>query len=635
MISFILAAALVFGDAPSPRSDEKPAPVLIEAESLQEGGWVIDQQFMDQMGSPFLLAHGLGKAVADASGKFKAHPGSYRLWVRTRDWVAPWGAKGAPGRFQVKVNGAALATEFGTEGAAWHWQDGGTVELKADNDIALHDLTGFEGRCDALYFSPDLATPPPAAGPEAAAWRRQLRGLPETIEEAGPFDLVVVGGGIAGTSAAVCAAREGLKVALVQDRFVLGGNGSSEVGVRIEGHIRQQPWPAIGNLVTELEGIRRKSCLACQDADPSISFTHLKKQDANILEVVRNQLGLSLFNGFRINAAESEKGRHVVAAIGENIRSGRRLRFSARWFADCTGDASLGALVGTEFTMKSKGHMGSSNPWTISCECKDKSDDLGREIRDLGTPVVFPRCPWAVDLSTMPFPGRSGIAGQWEKKGASRNLGTWFWESGFDRHPIDEMELIRDQNLRAMYGAWDALKNVDKAYPDRELAWAAFIAGKRESRLLIGDVVISGDDFRRGREWPDAAFPCTWHLDLHTPDPKFRAAAESDPFISRATESKEYRYKGPYWAPYRALYSRNIDNLWMAGRDISVDGEALGAVRVMRTCGMMGEVVGLAAGIAKRRGLSPRGVYETALPELREKIVRGVLPPEKLAAAKK
>jgi len=629
MISFILAAALVFGDAPSPRSDEKPAPVLIEAETLQEGGWVIDQQFMDQMGSPFLLAHGLGKPVTDASGKFKARPGSYRLWVRTRDWVAPWGAKGAPGRFQVKVNGAAVATEFGTEGAAWHWQDGGTVELNADNDVALHDLTGFEGRCDALYFSPDLTTPPPAAGPEAAAWRRQLLGLPEKIEEAGPFDLVVVGGGIAGSCAAVCAAREGLKVALVQDRFVLGGNGSSEVRVQIEGLLHQKPWPAIGNLVQEFDGDRRKNAWPGRGSEP-------QKEDLRRLELVKNQPGLSLFTGFRVNAADVDAGKHIHAVIAQDIRSGRRLRFSASYFADCTGDACVGAYAKAEFTMKTKGHMGASNLWNqeLGCGCKDLNEPLSKEVVTQSQLVLFPRCPWAVDLSDKPFPGRGKSTAQWKQAGAS-NFGDWFWESGFDRHPIDEMEQVRDQNLRAMYGAWDALKNVDKAYPDRELAWAAFIAGKRESRILIGDVVISGDDFRKSREWPDAAFPCTWHLDLHFPDPKFIASAENDPFISRATDSKEYKYKGPYWAPYRSLYSRNIDNLWMAGRNISVDGEALGATRVMRTCGMMGEIVGLAAGIAKRRGLSPRGVYETALPELREKIVRGVLPPEKLAAAKK
>ncbi|MEN9358889.1 MAG: hypothetical protein RL095_424 [Verrucomicrobiota bacterium] len=606
-------------------------PILLEAEAFAEhGGWAHDQQFMDQMGSPYLLAHGLGKPVADATTLLKAQPGRYRLWVRTKDWVAPWGAKGTPGRFQVKLDGQAVPVEFGTEGAKWHWQDGGIVELKSENRVALHDLTGFEGRCDALLFSSDLKATPPDAGPDAAPWRRELLGLPENPEDGGRFDLVVVGGGVAGSCAAVAAAREGLSVALIQDRPVLGGNGSSEVGVRIEGHIHQKPWKEIGNLVAELEGKRKKTPLVCQVADPKTAIEERQQQDANMSDVIARQPGLKLFTGFRVNAADADKGRHLRAVVAQDTRSGRRLRFAATWFADCTGDATIGFLAGAEFTMQNEGHMGVTNPWSISCECKDRTLLSASTSESPGSIFAFPRCPWAVDLSQKPFPGRGKVAGQWEAKGASSNLGSWFWESGYNRHPIDEVELMRDQNLRAMYGAWDALKNVDKVYPDRELAWAAFIAGKRESRLLTGDVVVNGDDFRKGRKFEDAAFPCTWSLDLHDPHPQFLDADPYDPFISSAShyddKSGKYLYKGPYWAPYRALYSRNIDNLWMAGRNISVDREALGAVRVMRTCGMMGEVVGLAAGIAKRRGLSPRGVYEKALPELQELIVRGVLP---------
>jgi hypothetical protein len=123
--------------------------VIVEAEAFQDiGGWVVDQQFMDQMGSPYLLAHGLGEPVKDATttAAFNA-PGQYHLWVRTKDWVAPWNAKGAPGKFQVLIDGQAVPVTFGTEGAQWHWQDGGTVRVAGRQvKLALHDLTGFEGR---------------------------------------------------------------------------------------------------------------------------------------------------------------------------------------------------------------------------------------------------------------------------------------------------------------------------------------------------------------------------------------------------------------------------------------------------------------------------------------------------------
>ena len=92
--------------------------------------------------------------------------------------------------------------------------------------------------------------------------------------------------------------------------------------------------------------------------------------------------------------------------------------------------------------------------------------------------------------------------------------------------------------------------------------------------------------------------------------------SDGDPFIARDTHGPESKYRGPYWAPYRCLYSRNTDNLFMAGRDISVEREALGPVRVMRTCGMMGEIVGKAAAICVRHETSPRGVYQANLPEL-------------------
>lgn len=166
------------------------------------------------------------------------------------------------------------------------------------------------------------------------------------------------------------------------------------------------------------------------------------------------------------------------------------------------------------------------------------------------------------------------------------------------------------------------MKNVDKAYPNHRLGWSAFIAGKRESRRLLGDVLLTVDDFLKMKEYPDASFPCTWHIDVHTPETAYQKGHEGDEFISTFTHGKGYTYKGPYWAPYwapyRCLYSRNISNLFMAGRDISVTHDALGPVRVMRTCGMMGEIVGKAAWIAVRHNTTPRGVYEKHLDLLKQ-----------------
>ena len=134
----------------------------------------------------------------------------------------------------------------------------------------------------------------------------------------------------------------------------------------------------------------------------------------------------------------------------------------------------------------------------------------------------------------------------------------------------------------------------------------------------MGDVVLDGKDFMSNREFPDAAFPCSWHIDLHFPRREYQNGFEGNEFISDYTRGKDYRYQGVYWAPYRCLYSRNVDNLFMAGRDISVSKTGLGAVRVMRTCGMMGEIVGKAATICMQQNTTPRGVYKSHLSRLKE-----------------
>lgn len=233
--------------------------ILIEAESFDnKGGWVVDQQSMDQMGSPYLLAHGLGTPVEDATAIIKVpEKGKYRVWVRTRDWVAPWGVPGfSPGKFGVLFDKKPLKTVFGTEGAEWRWQDGGTVRLdRGKVEIALHDMTGFAGRCDAIVLTKDMNFIPPNESKTLSQFRRASLGLPEDPETAGEFDLVVVGGGMAGITTAISAARLGCTVALIQNRPVLGGNNSSEVRVGLSGLIFQEPYPNLGKLVDEIGSI--------------------------------------------------------------------------------------------------------------------------------------------------------------------------------------------------------------------------------------------------------------------------------------------------------------------------------------------------------------------------------------------
>ena len=320
--------------------------------------------------------------------------------------------------------------------------------------------------------------------------------------------------------------------------------------------------------------------------------------------LVRAEKNISLFLMHRVNEVEVEDGR-IRAAIAQDIRTGRRLRFAGRWFADCTGDGCVGYLAGADYDMTLNGHMGRSNLW---------------HAVDTGKPAAFAHCPWAVDLKGKSFPGQGENPCTYGKTGLE-SLGGWYWESGFFYDPIEKGEYIRDLNLRAMYGAWDRLKNIDKAYPNHKLGWAAYISGKRESRRLLGDVILTTKDLLASREYEDGCVPTSWDIDVHLPLAKYVHDFGEDAFIS-----KDYHtpYKRPYWIPYRCLYSRNIGNLFMAGRDISVTHEALGTVRVMRTTGMMGEVVGMAASLCKKHNMGPRGVYQEHLGELRELMKHGV-----------
>lgn len=575
--------------------------VLIEAESFDNpGGWVVDQQFMDQMGSPVLLAHGLGVPVADAvtAVTFPAE-GKYRLWVRTREWAGAKEAQAAPGKFQLLVNGRPVPAVFGAQNAPWHWQDGGAVEIKGEQvKLALHDLTGFEGRCDAILFSRNPEFVPPEGGESLAKFRREVLGLPEQPQDAGRFDLVVVGGGMAGTCAAISAARLGLQVALVQDRPVLGGNNSSEVRVHLNGQINLPPYRRIGDVVRELDPDNKGNAQAAALYD-----------DQKKLALVRAERNIHLFLDVHAYKVEKE-GSRLVAVVGRDTRTSKDLRFAAPLFADCTGDGTVGFLAGADFRMGRESWQETGE--TLAPKEPDKMT-MGASVQwysiETPEPSPFPECPWAIAFT--------------EASCERMTRGDWNWETGLNKDQIADFEAIRDHGLRAVYGNWAFLKNhsKDKArYANRKLSWVAYIAGKRESRRLLGDVILTQQDVQEQRPYPDGFVTTTWSLDLHYPDP---ANTKHFPGEEFKTIAKTPAIK-PYAVPYRCFYSRNVENLFMAGRDVSVTHVALGTVRVMRTCGMMGEVVGMAASICKKRSTTPRGVYIEHLPELKELATRGV-----------
>jgi hypothetical protein len=239
--------------------------------------------------------------------------------------------------------------------------------------------------------------------------------------------------------------------------------------------------------------------------------------------------------------------------------------------------------------------------------------------KETDQPTAFPETPWAIQFTAENYQKATG--------------GEWNWETGFLWDQVNEFEKIRDHGLRAVFGNWSFQKNQapDKqVYANRELDWVAYIGGKRESRRLLGDVILQQQDIVEQREFPDASVTTTWTIDLHYP-------IQSDHFPGKEFRSRADHVRiAPYPIPYRCFYSRNVENLFMAGRNISVTHVALGTVRVMRTLGMVGEVVGMAAAVCKRHDVDPRQVYTDHLDELKTLMTEGVgklpLPARRSAA---
>jgi len=553
--------------------------VLVEAEGFTDrGGWAVDQQFMDQMGSPFLLAHGMGIPVTDAVTTVTfPNTGVFHIYVRTRDWVAPAG----PGAFRLLVDGHASDSLFGVGGdGSWQWEYGGTVAIgNIQTEIRLKDSTGFEGRCDAILFR-ETALLPPNDGVVLSDLRKSLLGLPAIPPDTGIYDLVVVGGGIAGISAAIAAARHGCSVALIQDRPVLGGNASSEVGVGTEGGIRRYPYPNLGSIVAEITMLG----------------------DAGKLNLVLNESNISLFMNTHAFQAEMDSS-HIVAVYAKHIMSGREWRFPARVFADCSGDGTIGFLAGAEYMMgrESRAATGETGaPVTADSMCMGVTNRwyAVQETAASG----FPVCPWALQFSEATY-----------NNFLETTQNNWQWETGFYRNQITEGEYIRDCNFRAIYGNWSFLKNVKGLYPNWKLSFVGHISGKRESRRLIGDYVMTQQDLLNPTAFPDGCVGPTWPIDLHYPEPWNAALFPADPFISNCLQGNVSPTSA---VPYRCFYSKNIDNLFMAGRCMSVTHMALGSVRVMRTLGMAGEVVGMAAHLCKTYSALPRDIYQSYFADL-------------------
>ena len=586
----------------------------LETERFEEsGGWVRDPQFVDQMGSPYLLAVGLGRPVKDATTTFTAPgPGKYRLWARTKDW-AP---KHHPGQFQILVDGKAVDHVFGRSGkAGWRWEDGGIVPLQGKTTVALRDLTGYYGRCDAIVLAADLDWTPPAEMKALAATRLKHGGVSASIRDMPVHDVVVVGGGLAGCTAAVAAARNGASVALIQNRPVLGGNASPEILVPPVGvwphKIKRHPLAVTETgLIEEYRTAGRQ--LVVEGKLYAKRLERLVRLEANLdLHLNTHGTGVEMVRG--------STGR-IAAALAVDVRTGQRMRFVGKLFIDCTGDAVIGAAAGAEYRTGKEPKSMYDEPWAPE---KPSKHTMGNGLKYYHGPTDKPHPyeapPWIYTFATC----ESFTPGRHPQFITSDEIqGQWKFELGGLRDTIADAEEIRDDLLRLIYGLWDHTKNHcprnSKPAADHKLLWVGHVTGKRENRRLMGDYVLTQNDIGKQVLFPDRVALGGWSVDDHYSAGFFHKGPTAMHF-----DQKAHHYKGLLFSiPFRCLYSKNIENLMMAGRDVSASHLGMSNIRVMLTGAVMGHAAGTGAGMCVARNTTPRELYRGHISDLQQQLLK-------------
>lgn len=396
-------------------------------------------------------------------------------------------------------------------------------------------------------------------------------------------DLTVVGGGLAGICAAIGAARQGSTVALVQNRPVLGGNSSSEVRVWVCGatahgvqHFARETG-IMGELFVENQYRNR-------EGNPYY-------WDLVLLEAVRAEPRISLFLNTDVRTVDAADG--VIRSVtGWQMGSEKEITFHSPAFADCSGDGLVGHLAGADYQTGREPRSMYGESWAP--EVRD-GNTLGSTIlfytKDAGAPVRFVPPSFARDVTATAIPDRRII------RTDLNGCAYWWIEWGGELDVVDDNERIRDELQAVVYGIWDYIKNSGRFDADNlTLEWIGSVPGKREYRRFLGDHVLTQHDVLEQTSFEDRVAFGGWSIDLHPAGGVY------------ATErgSKHWHPDGSYHIPLRSLYSRNIANLWMAGRNISASHVAFGTTRVMATCAVLGEAAGIAASVALRNGLAPR-----------------------------
>lgn len=407
-------------------------------------------------------------------------------------------------------------------------------------------------------------------------------------------DMVIVGGGLAGTCCAITAARAGLKVALVHDRPVLGGNASSEVrlwilGATAHGYSNNR-WAREGGVVGEVmvESLYRNA-----EGNPLIV-------DTILLEMVANEPNITLLlNTAAFEVAKLQDDPDRIASVRAFCSQNSTMyQLHAPLFCDSSGDGIIGFLSGAAFRMGAESKTEFNELFAPEGEFGEL---LGHSMyfysKNAGRPVHF--TPPSFALKDVP----KAIPRHKEIHAGSSGCHLWWIEWGGRLDTVHESERIKWELWRVVYGVWDYIKN-SGTFPEAAnltLEWVAHIPGKRESRRFEGPYMLRQSDVVHRPHHADAIGHGGWSIDLHPADGVYSDLAGSHHLHS----------KGPYAIPFRCLYSRNIRNLFFAGRIISASHVAFGSTRVMATCSVGGQAVAHAAAICKRDSLLPHEITQS------------------------
>jgi len=416
-------------------------------------------------------------------------------------------------------------------------------------------------------------------------------------------DITVVGGGLAGVCAAVAAAREGQTVSLVQNRPVLGGNASSEVRVWVCG--------ATGhgiNRYARETGIMGELFVENQFRNPEGNPYYW---DLVVLETVRAEPNISLYlntDVHEVEAAGEKENRQITAVTGWMMGSERRIRFESAVYLDCTGDGLIGFLAGAHYRLGREARSEYNEEWAP--EVADEIT-LGSTMlfytKDAGRPVKYIAPSFAVDITKTTIPLKRVI------RSGDNGCAYWWIEWGGEHDTVHDNERIRDELWGVIYGVWDYIKNSGQFDADNmTLEWVGSVPGKREYRRFVGDYVLNQNDILAQREFSDRIAYGGWSIDLHPPQGVY----------STESGSKHLHADGIYHIPFRSLYSVNVSNMLMAGRNISASHVAFGTTRVMATCAVIGEAAGFGAALCVQKGISPRELHGSHMKELQQTMLR-------------